>query len=77
MTMMSVEVKGVTERILNALVEQGYAKTKAEALRYALLHVGQEMQLIKSPRQQVKSMAGAFAGRISTKDIVEDEEHDV
>ena len=45
MTTLTIEFKGVTERILSKLIEHGYAKTKAEAVRYALLHVGQEMKL--------------------------------
>ena len=45
MTTLTIEFRGVTENILNALIERGYAKTKSEAIRYALLHVGQEMKL--------------------------------
>ncbi|MEK6941611.1 MAG: hypothetical protein AABW85_02035 [archaeon] len=45
---MTVEFKGVTEEVLEALVREGFAKTKSEALRYALLHIGEELDLIKS-----------------------------
>ncbi|MBI2598213.1 MAG: hypothetical protein HYW50_03390 [Candidatus Diapherotrites archaeon] len=48
MTTLTVEFKGVTEEVLEALVKEGFAKTKAEALRYALLHIGEELDLIKS-----------------------------
>ncbi len=48
MTTLTVEFKGVTEEVLNMLVKEGYAKTKAEALRYSLLHVGRDLDLIKS-----------------------------
>ncbi len=45
MSTLTIEFRGVTEEVLNALIERGYAKTKSEAVRYALLHVGQEMNL--------------------------------
>lgn len=45
MTTLTIEFRGVTENILNALIEKGYAKTKSEAIRFALLHLGQEMKL--------------------------------
>ena len=48
MTTLTVEFKGVTEEVLEALVREGFAKTKSEALRYALLHIGEELDLIKS-----------------------------
>ena len=48
MTTLTVEFKGITEEVLEALVREGFAKTKSEALRYALLHIGEELDLIKS-----------------------------
>lgn len=48
MTTLTVEFKGVPEEVLEALVKEGYAKTKSEALRYALLHIGEELDLIKT-----------------------------
>ena len=45
MTTLTIEFRGVTEDILKNLVDRGYAKTKTEAVRYALLHVGEEMKL--------------------------------
>ena len=45
MTTLTIEFRGITEVVLNELIERGYAKTKSEAIRYALLHVGEEMQL--------------------------------
>ena len=48
MTTLTVEFKGVPEEVLVALVEEGYAKTKAGALRYALIHIGEELDLIKT-----------------------------
>ena len=48
MTTLTVEFKGVTEEVLEALVREGFAKTKSGALRYALLHIGEELDLIKS-----------------------------
>ncbi len=48
MTTLTIEFKGVTEEVIDMLVKEGYAKTKAEALRYALLHVGRDLNLIKS-----------------------------
>ena len=48
MTTLTIEFKGVTEEILNMLIKEGYAKTKTEAIRYALLHVGRDLDLITS-----------------------------
>ncbi len=47
MSTLTVEFKGVTDTVLNALIEKGYAKTKAEALRYALIHLGEELGLVE------------------------------
>ena len=46
MTTLTVEVQGMCENALNKLVEIGYAKTKAEAIRQAIIHLGMELQLI-------------------------------
>lgn len=58
MSTLTVEFKGVTEQVLNSLVKEGYAKTKAEALRYALIHLGEELGLIK---QRIHARAEEFA----------------
>lgn len=58
MSTLTVEFKGVTDQVLNALVREGYAKTKAEALRYALIHLGEELGLIK---QRVHAKAEEYA----------------
>ena len=47
MTSLTVEFKGVLEDILESMIKQGYVKTKAEALRVALLHYGKEMGIVK------------------------------
>lgn len=47
MATLTVEFKGVLDDVLTELVKQGYAKTKAEALRMALLHYGEEFGLVK------------------------------
>ncbi len=59
MTTLTVKFEGVTEKVIDFLVKEGYAKTKAEALRYALLHLGEELDLIKS-RFHVKSEEYAY-----------------
>ncbi|MBI4044166.1 MAG: hypothetical protein HY392_00485 [Candidatus Diapherotrites archaeon] len=48
MSTLTVKFEGVTEEVLDELVKQGYVKTKSEALRYALLHIGEELDLIKT-----------------------------
>lgn len=60
MSTLTVEFRGVSEEVLNNLVKEGYAKTKAEALRYSLLQVGSEMGLIK-PRIHAKAEEYAYA----------------
>lgn len=59
MSTLTVEFKGATEEVLAALIKEGYAKTKSEALRYALLHLGEELDLVKS-RFHVRSEEYAY-----------------
>lgn len=60
MTTLTVEFKGISEEVLEALVKKGFAKTKSEALRYALLQLGEELDLIK-PRIHAKAEQYAYA----------------
>ncbi len=60
MAVLTVEFTGVLESILSKLVEKGYAKTKAEALRFALLHLGEELGLVKQ-RLHAKAEEYAYA----------------
>jgi len=46
--------------VLKELVRKGYAKTKSEALRYALLQVGHELDLIR-PRIHAKAENYAYS----------------
>jgi hypothetical protein len=48
MATLTVSFYGVLDRVLSSLVDQGYAKTKAEALRNALLHYGEEYGLVRT-----------------------------
>ncbi|MFA4855939.1 MAG: hypothetical protein WC634_05135 [archaeon] len=57
---LTVEFKGVSEEVLEKLVGEGYAKTKAEALRYSLLQVGRELGLI-TPKIHAKAEQYAYA----------------
>ncbi len=52
MTTLTVEVQGMSENALNRLVEIGYAKTKSEAIRQAIIHLGTELQLIGQKQNQ-------------------------
>lgn len=60
MSTLTIEFKGVPGEVLETLVREGYAKTKAEALRYALLHIGEELDLVKS-RLHVRAEEYAYA----------------
>lgn len=60
MATLTVEFSGVLDDVLISLVKQGYAKTKAEALRMALLHYGEEFGLVKS-RMHAKAEEYAYA----------------
>ncbi|MEW6295051.1 MAG: hypothetical protein AB1467_02005 [Candidatus Diapherotrites archaeon] len=57
---MTVEFRGVVDNVLKSLVEKGYARTKAEAVRYALLHLGEELGLTKT-RIHAKAEEYAYA----------------
>ena len=48
------------DEVLKALVKKGFAKTKAEAVRFALLHLGEEYGLI-TRRLHAKAEAYAYA----------------
>ena len=58
-TTLTLEFKGVTEEILDTLIKEGYSKTKSEAVRYALLHLAEELSLIK-PRLHTKAEEYAY-----------------
>ncbi len=60
LTTLTVEFRGVLEEVLETLVKKGYAQTKAEALRFSLLHVGEEMGLVKG-RLHAKAEQYAYA----------------
>ncbi len=60
MSVLTVEFSGVLEDVLAALVKRGYAKTKSEALRMALLHYGEELGLVHS-RLHAKAEEYAYA----------------
>ena len=47
MSHLTLEFTGVLDDILNALVGRGFAKTKAEAVRMALLRYGEERGLVE------------------------------
>lgn len=52
MVMLSVELEGVAEVMLNKLVKMGYAKTKSEAVRQAVIHLGKEVQVSSEEAQE-------------------------
>lgn len=58
-TTLTLEFQGVTEEVLMTLVKKGYSKTKSEAVRYALLHLGEELDIIR-PRLHKKAEEYAY-----------------
>ncbi|HIH17169.1 MAG TPA: hypothetical protein HA252_07240 [Candidatus Diapherotrites archaeon] len=56
----TIQFKGAPDEVLKALVKKGFAKTKAEAVRFALLHLGEEYGLI-TRRLHAKAEAYAYA----------------
>ena len=50
---MVVRLDGIVEEILNELVEAGYFKTKAEALRAGMLGLGKEYRIIETLRSDL------------------------
>ena len=60
MTTLTVEFEGIPEEVLETAVRKGYAKTKSEALRAALIQYGKELDLIK-PKLHAKTEAYAYA----------------
>ena len=60
MTTLTVEFEGIPEEVLENAVKRGYAKTKSEALRAALIQYEKELDLIR-PRLHAKSEAYAYA----------------
>ncbi len=47
MTTLNVTFTDMSEKVLKGLIKRGYAKTKTEALRYALFRVGQETGIVE------------------------------
>ena len=56
---LTVHFTGIPDEVLHSLVKQGYAKTKADALRYALVHLGEELDLVR-PRLHAKAELYAY-----------------
>jgi hypothetical protein len=56
---LTVDLKGVAGEVIEEMVKKGFAKTKTEALRYALLQTGEELDLIK-PRLHAKAENYAY-----------------
>ncbi len=52
MVILTVELQGVAEVMLNNLVSKGYAKTKSEAIRQAVIHFGKEVQVSGEETQE-------------------------
>ncbi|VVB65710.1 Uncharacterised protein [Candidatus Gugararchaeum adminiculabundum] len=46
-----IKLEGVPEEVLLLLLEEGYFKTKTEAIRAGLLGLGKEYNLLKSPEE--------------------------
>ncbi len=53
MVMLSVELQGVAEVMLNKLVKMGYAKTKSEAIRQAVIHLATEIESTSNYEEDV------------------------
>lgn len=47
-TTLTVQFKGVPESVLKEILRRGYAATKSEALRYALVHLGEELGIVNT-----------------------------
>ena len=60
MATLTVEFSGILDEILSTLIKKGYAKTKAEALRMALLHYGEEYGMVHG-RIHAKAEEYAYA----------------
>ena len=58
-TTLTLQFQGVTEDVLDKLVKKGYSKTKSEAVRYALLHLAEEFDLLR-PRLHAKAEEYAY-----------------
>ncbi len=52
MTTINIRFTGVTERIISELISRGYAKTKAEALRFAIISTGRQLQIQETPAEE-------------------------
>ena len=68
MGVLSVEVYGATEAILNELVNAGYAKTKTEAIRQAIIHLGQELDLMPKRNVELEDEWKKYAAKKALED---------
>lgn len=69
MVMLTVELYGVAEAMLDRLVKMGYAKTKSEAIRQAVIHLGKEVRGVDNELQEDKSWK-----MLAAKHALEDED---
>jgi len=56
---LTMEFKGVQEEVIKNAIKKGYAKTKAEVVRMALVDFGRQMDLIR-PKLHARAEAYAY-----------------
>lgn len=59
-----VHLDGAVEKTLHRLVEAGFFKTKAEAVRAGILELGKEYQAVKSREELLDELAVAKMQRL-------------
>ena len=68
MSSLTIEFKGATEEVLEQLIKKGYAKTKSEALRFALIKTGNDLKILK---EEDKSEFDEFLFKIQQEKMKE------
>lgn len=53
MVFVNIELEGVAEQTINKLIEQGYAKTKTEAIRLSILQAAEKYNLINQEQELI------------------------
>ena len=68
MSSLTIEFKGATEEVLEQLIKKGYAKTKSEALRFALIKTGNDLKILQ---EEDKSEFDEFLFKIQQEKMKE------